>query len=111
MKRGLCGAWRRQSGGQNMIEARISVSGSVQGVGYRSFCRHVAEHLGIRGCARNQRDGTVEIIAQGTEEKVEEFVRELRDRKPFWADVKDVLVLEKRKMVAGGDAFIFFEIH
>ena len=104
-------AERRQSEGREMIEARINVSGSVQGVGYRSFCKHVADHVGVKGLAHNLRDGSVEVVAQGTHDQVDEFVRELEDRKPLWADVKEVKVLEKRKLGAGENTFIFFEIH
>ncbi len=53
--------------------ARLKVSGRVQGVFYRGSARQRAVELGITGHARNQPDGTVEILACGSEEAVREF--------------------------------------
>jgi acylphosphatase len=38
----------------------------VQGVGYRYFVLRHAEELGLAGFARNQADGSVEVIAEGS---------------------------------------------
>jgi acylphosphatase len=48
----------------------IVVSGIVQGVFFRASTREIASKLGIRGTVRNLFDGSVEIIAEGTEEKL-----------------------------------------
>jgi len=45
--------------------ARYVVRGRVQGVGYRYFVLRHAEELGLAGFARNQADGSVEVIAEG----------------------------------------------
>jgi len=45
--------------------ARYVVSGRVQGVGYRYFVLRHAEELGLAGFARNQADGSVEVLAEG----------------------------------------------
>jgi acylphosphatase len=37
----------------------------VQGVGYRYFVLRHAEELGLAGFARNQADGSVEVMAEG----------------------------------------------
>jgi acylphosphatase len=46
--------------------ARFLVSGRVQGVGFRWFVMREAQRLGLRGFARNLRDGSVEVVASGT---------------------------------------------
>lgn len=46
------------------------VSGTVQGVFFRQSCRRLARELGLVGWVRNQRDGTVEVWAQGEDDAV-----------------------------------------
>ncbi|MCG0278046.1 MAG: acylphosphatase [Thermanaeromonas sp.] len=56
------------------VRAHFSVRGRVQGVGFRYFTRDHALALGINGWVRNRYDGTVEGVAEGPQEKVEEFL-------------------------------------
>jgi acylphosphatase len=49
-----------------IVGKRLVVSGRVQGVGFRYFVLQAAEPLGITGFVRNLRDGTVEIVAEGS---------------------------------------------
>lgn len=65
----------------------ILVSGRVQGVFFRANTRHFAERLGIRGWVRNLENGRVEIVAEGEEEVLKEFV-ELVKRGPITAKVE-----------------------
>jgi acylphosphatase len=52
---------------QKPIEAkRYVVRGRVQGVGFRWFVEREAHMLGIAGWVRNNHDGSVEVLAQGT---------------------------------------------
>jgi acylphosphatase len=51
----------------------MTVSGTVQGVGYRQTCRAVARSLGLVGSVRNLADGGVEIVAQGEDHRVDQF--------------------------------------
>ena len=48
-----------------MASARFIVSGKVQGVFFRACTRDKALALGLDGHARNQRDGSVEVLASG----------------------------------------------
>jgi acylphosphatase len=50
---------------------RAIVTGRVQGVWYRAHTQEKAQALGLTGYVRNLPDGTVEIVAQGTEERIE----------------------------------------
>ena len=50
-----------------MPAKRFLVHGRVQGVGFRWFVGRQAELLRVRGFARNLHDGSVEVIAAGSE--------------------------------------------
>ena len=63
--------------------------GGVHGVGYRYFARSQARALGLRGYARNQADGTVEVVAEGPRPSLEHLLAALR-RGPAAADVREV---------------------
>jgi acylphosphatase len=53
------------------IEARrFFVRGRVQGVGFRWFVEREAHILGIAGWVRNNHDGSVEVLAQGTRDQL-----------------------------------------
>jgi acylphosphatase len=49
---------------------RFVVRGRVQGVGFRWFVEREAHILGISGWVRNNADGSVEIMAQGTRDQL-----------------------------------------
>jgi acylphosphatase len=62
---------------EKSIEARrFLVRGRVQGVGFRWFVEREAHILGLAGWVRNNADGAVEVLAQGTAEQLSS----LRDR-------------------------------
>lgn len=61
---------------------RFFVTGRVQGVGFRAFLIRQANALGLVGWARNCRDGSVEALAAGPEEKVAALIAAAR-RGPF----------------------------
>ena len=68
---------------------RYLISGMVQGVGFRYFAMRAAERMGIRGYAKNLRDGRVEVYAVGTEQAQTDFRAEL-ERGPQGALVSSV---------------------
>jgi acylphosphatase len=53
---------------------RLTIRGRVQGVGYRVWARDEARRLALDGWARNRRDGSVEILAIGSDEALGLFV-------------------------------------
>jgi acylphosphatase len=68
---------------------RFLVSGRVQGVYFRGSTRHEALALGLIGRAVNLRDGRVEVIACGPDDKLEALRRWL-ERGPPSASVTSV---------------------
>jgi len=56
---------------EKAIEARrFLVRGRVQGVGFRWFVEREAHILGVAGWVRNNADGGVEVLAQGTRDQL-----------------------------------------
>jgi acylphosphatase len=56
---------------EKAVEARrFVVRGRVQGVGFRWFVEREAHLLGIAGWVRNNADGSVEVLAQGTRDQI-----------------------------------------
>lgn len=61
-------------GDQRLVCARAIVSGSVQGVGFRQFCLRHAQRLALTGWVRNRWDRKVELVAEGAQTDLEEFL-------------------------------------
>jgi acylphosphatase len=57
-----------------MIGIRAIVQGRVQGVGFRAACAREADRLGLHGWVRNRRDGTVEVFAAGSQDRLDALV-------------------------------------
>lgn len=55
-----------------------SVHGRVQGVGFRYFVLECANRLELVGWTRNRFNGTVEVVAEGSIEKLENLVADLQ---------------------------------
>ncbi len=72
-------------------ELHAFVYGRVQGVGFRYFVIYKAHALALRGYTRNESDGSVEVLAQGSREALERLLASLRQG-PAGAHVRDVRV-------------------
>ncbi len=71
----------------------LLVTGRVQGVGFRWFVRVAGRQLQLSGWVMNRKDGSVEIVAGGSGEKLEEL-RKRVGRGPEGAWVVEVRELE-----------------
>ncbi len=69
-----------------------TVTGRVQGVGYRYAVVHVARELGLVGWVRNTPDGSVETWAQGDEPALKQLIAFLKQG-PRSARVRSVNIL------------------
>lgn len=56
---------------------RVIYHGRVQGVGFRFTTHRIARRHPVRGFVRNLRDGTVELVAAGSESAVRRFLGEV----------------------------------
>lgn len=56
----------------------VIIHGRVQGVGFRAWTHHQAELHGLRGWVRNRRDGTVEALFSGPDDRVEAMLTACR---------------------------------
>lgn len=72
--------------------AHIFVSGIVQGVNFRYYTAATATELGLKGWVRNMRDGRVEVLCEGEEEKVNQMIEWCRKGPPS-ASVRGVGVV------------------
>ena len=66
-----------------MGACRFIVRGRVQGVGYRYFVRRAAASLGITGYAKNLADGSVEVVAEGPDDRLADLEGRLREGPDF----------------------------
>jgi acylphosphatase len=76
-----------------MRTVRLSITGRVQGVGYRFWAERAAAALGIRGWVRNRSDGSVELLASGKDDAVAAMIEACRQG-PRAAAVTDAIVTE-----------------
>ncbi len=56
----------------------IIYSGAVQGVGFRFTAQRVAMPLNLTGWVRNVPDGTVEVVAEGEEQNLVNFIDKVK---------------------------------
>jgi acylphosphatase len=80
---------------QEIIRARVFVSGIVQGVGYRYSTLQQAQALKLNGWVRNLSDGRVEAVFEGDRAKVEQMIQWC-SQGPSAAVVKDVSVAREK---------------
>ncbi len=57
-----------------MKAIHLVIHGRVQGVFFRKYTFEKANELGLKGMVRNLPNGDVEVIAEGPEEVLKEFV-------------------------------------
>jgi acylphosphatase len=76
----------------------VTVSGRVQGVGFRYFAKDGADSLGILGWVRNSFDRSVECEAQGEEADLDAFCNRLREGPPLSrvtdVDIRDIPIVQ-----------------
>ncbi|MEW5953872.1 MAG: carbamoyltransferase HypF [Bacillota bacterium] len=69
----------------------ISITGIVQGVGFRPHVYNLARKLGLHGTVRNSGSG-VHIQVEGTEHRLDEFITSLRESPPVLARIGNMVV-------------------
>ncbi|HEU4362646.1 MAG TPA: carbamoyltransferase HypF [Mycobacterium sp.] len=87
------------------IRQRFTVTGVVQGVGFRPFVHRIATGLGLTGFVGND-SGAVFIEVQGRSGAVEEFGRRLRSQAPPLARISGVAVTDIATTPRSGFAIV-----
>jgi acylphosphatase len=64
------------------LQARLIISGRVQGVGYRDWAMAAGRRYGLTGWVRNRVDGSVEALIVGDEEAVGQMIQACRRGPP-----------------------------
>lgn len=81
---------------ENAIRKSITVSGRVQGVGFRFFTQGEANKLRLTGWVKNLNNGDVTMEVQGAAEDVEELISRLKKGNGFSKvtdiEIKDLAV-------------------
>jgi acylphosphatase len=72
----------------------LIVLGRVQGVFFRDNVRRKANELGLHGYTKNLEDGTVEVVAQGNEEKINQLIEFIKQG-PGIAKVANIIAKHK----------------
>ncbi|PIU28750.1 MAG: acylphosphatase [Candidatus Hydromicrobium americanum] len=72
---------------------KVVLFGRVQGVGFRYFVESIASKYDISGYVRNTFNGKVEVVCQGEEEELKQFIDEVK-KGPAFSVVTDVKIEE-----------------
>lgn len=85
---------------EGTVRRRLVFHGRVQGVGFRYRAVDAARKIGLTGWVRNEYDGTVQMEAQGTPEKINALVKAMRYMRYIqidWVDGEDIPLEPKEK--------------
>lgn len=84
---------------QTTERIRLSITGKVQGVGFRNFTVTKAKQIGgITGWVKNEPDGSVTVVAEGNTSNLQQLIQALHGG-PTFARVDEVH--KKRKPATG----------
>ena len=72
---------------------RITITGRVQGVGFRYWVLEEATALSLSGWVRNRRDGSVEAVISGPSDRIDAMLARCRSG-PAAARVVDIAVAD-----------------
>jgi len=88
-------------------EIHAKVHGKVQFVMFRDFIQRKSRTMGLKGFVKNLQDGSVEVVAQGSPEKLEKLIEHLH-KGPFLARVIRVDVKWRKPQEAFDGFFILY---
>ncbi len=74
---------------KNKVRAHAVISGRVQGVFFRMETKRAADGFGVFGWVKNRRDGTVEAVFEGDQDRVDAALEWCKEG-PAHANVVDV---------------------
>jgi len=74
-----------------VVRVKINVTGIVQGIGFRPFIYRIAVKNGLNGYVRNRGDAGVEILLEGRENSIQNFMKDLSAKKPSLAQIHEII--------------------
>ena len=72
------------------LQAKINITGRVQGVGFRPFIYRMAVRNHLLGYVINLGDAGVEIIVEGSKKDIERFLVDVEDNAPEVSDIEGI---------------------
>jgi hydrogenase maturation protein HypF len=78
----------------NTMRVKIRVTGIIQGVGFRPFIYRIAVKNGLKGYVRNMGDAGVEILLEGEENAINNFLKDLREKKPQLTQIHEIITVK-----------------
>ncbi len=90
----------------NHQRLHAKIFGQVQGVNFRFYTRLTAAQIGVTGWVRNRVDGSVEVVAEGTPQRLEKLIQFLNTG-PESASVSRVEI----DWLAATNEFVDFQIN
>lgn len=81
-----------------MKKVTITVTGRVQGVGFRYHTKLIADQIGVTGTVENRMDGSVFIHVSAPDDKTDTFIDALKNNQPPFARVDSVDIIEKNDL-------------
>lgn len=82
----------------------LILSGRVQGVFCRNYCSQYGTRMGINGAASNLYNGTVQVLLDCDEIKVNQYIKAIREnplRIRFYGHIDDVQVRDYSGTISG----------
>ncbi len=79
------------------ISCKFTVSGRVQGVGFRRFVQKLGLKYGLSGTVKNNFDGTVYVTAKGRSKDIDLFLSDV-EKGSFFSRVDELLIDEKNSV-------------
>ena len=73
----------------NLLNVFCTISGRVQGVGFRAWTKTIAEKYSLTGWVKNCEDGTVQCELSGEKEVIDSFLEECK-KGPSLSSVKKI---------------------
>jgi len=89
------------------VRVKVKVTGIVQGVGFRPFIYRTAVENKLNGYVKNRGDAGVEILLEGNENNIKNFLKDLKQKKPPLAQIHEILTTK----VSGKNEYGKFTIH
>ena len=89
------------------MRLKIKIVGIIQGVGFRPFIYRTAVKNQLKGYVKNRGDAGVEILLEGKESDIQNFMRDLKEKKPPLAQIHEIITTELK----GKNEYATFSIH